>query len=137
APYGLLQATRSSSGQRGRRWSRQPSSDPWRCFSWERNSDATALVLRTANTAPVWRGGTHCFSTQSGGKTGYILPPRCTSTRLSRASAHVLAGCARPAAPPMGLLFRRGNLLHSLEQKEYWESLAFTSYRRRIDQVTL
>jgi len=24
------------------------------------------LVLRTANTAPVWRGGTHYFCTRSG-----------------------------------------------------------------------
>ena len=28
----------------------------------------TALVLRTANAAPVWRGGMHCFCTRSGGK---------------------------------------------------------------------
>ena len=26
------------------------------------------LVLRTANAAPVWRGGTRCFSTRFGGK---------------------------------------------------------------------
>ena len=30
--------------------------------------DSRLLVLRTANAAPVWRGGTHCFCTRSGGK---------------------------------------------------------------------
>src|SRR5262249_15880025 len=29
---------------------------------------AATLVLRTAHTAPVWRGGTRCFSKQFGGK---------------------------------------------------------------------
>src|SRR5262249_49775883 len=29
---------------------------------------ASRLVLRTANAAPVWRGGMRCFSTHFGGK---------------------------------------------------------------------
>ena len=29
---------------------------------------STYLVLRTAHTAPVWRGGMRCFATRCGGK---------------------------------------------------------------------
>src|SRR5437764_4175767 len=37
-----------------------------------------SLVLRTAITAPVWRGESSCFACDLVLVTGYILPPSCT-----------------------------------------------------------
>lgn len=42
------------------------------------------LGLRTAHTAPVWRGGTQCLCKRSGEKTGYRPLPGCTKSSGGR-----------------------------------------------------
>jgi hypothetical protein len=38
----------------------------------------TVLVLRTANTAPVWRGGAVVLTEHTILQRGYVFPPSCT-----------------------------------------------------------